>query len=289
MSSRRVSVALAVAVVLNTIQARGADRPDVIPFKLIQGFAIVAQGGIGVVNNLNFLVDTGAVPSVVSEKVASQIGVTGLPGTLALLHKAIEAPYVVISDVRLGPIRAASLPMVVVDLRRLEDLLGTRIDGIIGLDLLAKQSLTIDYKHKKITRGLSRRRLHVISAEIDSFAGAPYWVLPISLSGRPFRVLLDTGADDLALFSGHTPKEILELRRSPRVVAGLTGETTIQELQPQPLIIGDMLFDKQLALVLQEPLGELRDVDGLLGPTAVRISYIELDWENKRLRWEAQQ
>jgi hypothetical protein len=72
-------------------------------------------------------------------------------------------------------------------------------------------------------------------------------------------------------------------------VANLTEEGTIQEPQPQPLMIGDMLFAKQLALVLKEPRGALRDIDGLRGPTAVQINHIEFDWEHKCLRWKAEQ
>jgi hypothetical protein len=41
--------------------ANGMDSTE-IAFKLVQGFAIVARGGIGSSDGLNLLVDTGAVP-----------------------------------------------------------------------------------------------------------------------------------------------------------------------------------------------------------------------------------
>jgi hypothetical protein len=263
---------------LSVTLARGARIPGEIPFKLAQGFGIVVQGGIGPLTNLNFLVDTGAVPSVLNEKVASRIGITGVSGSFALLHKNLQAQYVTVDEVHFGSIRAVGLSMVVVDLGCFERLLGTRIDAIIGLDILAGQNFGIDYKRRRLTPGLSGSAQHVMPVEILTFSGAPYWVLPINLGGHIFRVLLDTGANDLALFAGHTPKPVLDL----------PGEVTTRPLRPLLLTMGDMPLKKQLAVVLDEPPGALQQIDGLLGPTALGIIRIEFDWEHKCLRWDAE-
>jgi hypothetical protein len=168
--------------------------------------------------------------------------------------------------------------MVVVDLARFERLLGTRIDAIIGLDILARQNFSIDYKRRRITPGSSGSTQHVMPVEILTFSGTPYWVLPINLGGHIFRVLLDTGANDLGLFAGHTPKPDLDL----------PGAATTRPLRPLPLTMGDMLVKKQLTVVLDEPPGALHQIDGLLGPTALGITRIEFDWEHKCLRWDAE-
>jgi hypothetical protein len=266
------------ATMLSITLARGAGIPGEIPFKLTQGFGIVVKGGIGPLTNLNFLVDTGAVPSVLSEKVASRIGVTGVSGSFALLQKNIQAQYVTVNEVHFGSIRAVGLPMVVVDLARFERLLGIRIDAIIGLDILARQNFGIDYKRRTITPGLSGSPQHVMPVEILTFSGAPYWVLPINLGGHIFRVLLDTGANDLVLFAGHAPKP----------VTNLGGEATTRLLQPLLLIMGNTPLKKQATYLLDEPPGALRQIDGVLGPTALGITRIEFDWEHRCLRWEAE-
>jgi hypothetical protein len=276
---------IAIAVVLSATLALAAPLPDEIPFKLAQGFGIVVRGGVGSMNNLNFLVDTGAVPSVLSERVASRIGVSGVRGSYALLHKDIEAQYVTVDEVRVGWIRATDFPMVVVDLSRLERFLGRRIDAIIGLDILVRQNFSIDYHSGKIRRGISGLR-HVVPAEIYTAAGAPYWVLPITLGGHLFRMLLDTGANDLALFAGHTPKPILALTRAAGIAANLTGKANLRALGPLRLVMGDMPLRNQVAFVLEQPLGALPEIDGVLGPAALRITRIELDWEHKCVRWD---
>ena len=67
----------------------------------------------------------------------------GSPGLLTRVDKEVQAQYVTVNDVRFGPIHAASMPMVVVDLERLEALLGFPIDAIIGLDILANQNFSM--------------------------------------------------------------------------------------------------------------------------------------------------
>jgi len=281
----RVLIIITVAMLVAN-SARGASIPGEIPFKLAQGFGIVVRGGIGPLTNLNFLVDTGAVPSVLSERAAARIGVTGVDGSFALLHEQVQAAYITVDEVRLGPIRVLHLPMAVIDLSRFNRLLGTRIDAIVGLDVFARQSFSIDYKRGKITLGLSGLTRHVLPVEIYALWGAPYWVLPISLGGDNFRVLLDTGANDVALFAARIPN--LDLEGEVRSTASPTGEVTARPLRALRLVIGDMVLNKQLAVVLDEPPGAFQGMDGLLGPTAVRLSRIEFDWEHKCLRWDTE-
>jgi predicted aspartyl protease len=237
-------------------------------------------------NDLNFLFDTGAVPSAISTRVASRIGVTGRSGALALLQRQIDAQYVTVSDVRLGSIHAPSLAMVVVDLARLEGELGIRIDAVIGLDLVPRQNIAIDYKRRKIVLGLERTALHESPAEIYTFEDAPYWVVTLNLGGRDFRVLLDTGADALGLFNRDVTRSFLDRRRKTPVAVISTDPRTIQSLQPQAVAIGDTQWDGQTVVVLPEPPGEFQKIDGVMGPRALRIARLELDWAHKCLRWE---
>jgi hypothetical protein len=190
--------------------------------------------------------------------------------------------------VQFGWIRAARLPMVVVELAHLEQRLGTRIDAIIGLDMLAGQDISIDYKHRKITRGLSGLARHSVDVETFSASGAPYWVVPISLDGVGFRVLLDTGANDLGLFTprGSKPFKLVRSETIPHDSAA--GERQAFALPPMNLLLSDGKFKNQVAVILGEAPGRLGEIDGVLGPTALGITRIELDWEQKCLRWDTQ-
>jgi len=279
---------LVTALAVTSSLARGADRPDEIPFKLAQGFGIVIRGDIASMRDMSLLLDTGAVPSVINKRVASQLGIRGAPGSLTLLSKDSLAEYATVSEVRFGWIRPVGLTMVVVDLARLEKLVGTRIDAIIGLDTLIGQDFTIDYKHRKITRGLSGVARHVLPVEIHSLGGAPYWVLPISLGGEAFRVLLDTGANDVVLFADHAPKSVKAVKSGTTAHESAAGEGKAVALPPVTLVLNGATFKNQLAVAIGDPPGAFREFDGVLGPTALGITRIELDWERKCLRWDTQ-
>lgn len=277
---------LIMTLAMTSTPIRGTDKPDEIPFKLAQGFGIVIRGEIGATRDMNFLLDTGAVPSVLSQRAAARMGVRGVMGSLTVLNKEGQSEYVTVDEVRLGWIHAAHMPMVVVDLAHLEQRLGTRIDAIIGLDFFAGQDISIDYKQRKITRGLSGQARHAVPVEVYSVGGAPYWVLPISLDGKAIRVLLDTGANDLGLFAPRATRTFKLVSSESIAHASAVGEGKAMVLPSMTLVMSDGKFKNQVAVVLGEPPGALREVDGVLGPMALGITQIELDWGQKCLRWD---
>jgi predicted aspartyl protease len=267
--------------------AHADQTSEQIPFKLALRFGIVVKGAIGPRNNLNFLIDTGAVPSVISEILAAQLGMTGPKSSYSMLDKSSSAEYVTADDVRFGWIHANRLPMIVLNLEQLGENLGLRIDAIVGLDIFAGQSFGIDYKHHWISPHLSGKTRHAVPVEINLSGTAPYWVLPVGLGGRMLRVLLDTGADNVTLFAESTTSHVTDMKLVFKRPVPVNGEFETRALQPSLLLIGDSSFRKQSVFQLQNPRdAAFPKIDGVLGPTALGITRIELDWENKCLRWD---
>jgi predicted aspartyl protease len=285
MSNFKVRLLITVLAMGSTL-ARGADKPEEIPFKLVQGFGIVVRGDIGSLHDMNFFVDTGAVPSVLGQRAASQLGIRGARGSLTLLNKDSQAEYVSVDKVRLGWIRADRLPMVVVDLAHLEQRLGMRIDAFVGLDLFAGQDFSIDYKHRTIARGLSGLARHSVEVETFSASGAPYWVVPISLGGATLRVLLDTGANNVTLFAPRASTLFKRVSNQKIAFQSAAGEQSAITLSPMTLVLSDAKFQNQSAIVVGEAPDALPEIDGVLGPTVLGITRIEFDWEQKCLRWD---
>jgi predicted aspartyl protease len=263
-----------------------ATNPGDIPFKLVQGFAIVVRGGIGLRSDLNFLMDTGAVPSVLGEHLASALGLRGEVGSLDVLHKRGQARYVTI-EVRLGNTRPVRLGMVVVDLAPLQKALGIRIDAVIGLDLFAGQSLSIDYAHRRITPGSSGDARRSVPVEIDTAAGAPYIVVPVIVNGHAMRLLLDTGTNGLTLFVHHGPARLLDAQAQLTAARNVMGDARARTFQPVDIRIGKQVFRNVPGIEADEPPGALGHLDGIVGPTALGITRLRLEWERKSLGWEA--
>jgi hypothetical protein len=277
-----------VLIVMELISAgQAATAPGEIPFKLVRGFAIVVHGAIGARDDLNFLVDTGAVPSALGEHLASSMGLSGLAGSLAVLHKEGQAPYVPVEEVRLGNIRASGLGMVVIDLLPLKKALGMRIDAIIGLDVFAGQNLSIDFAHRKIIPGSSGGARRSFPIAIFTAAGAPYIVLPAMVDGHALRLLLDTGTDGLTLFARPGPARLPAPQAHLTAARNLMGEASTRSLDPVDLRIGTQFFHNVAAVEAAEPPGALGNLDGIVGPSALKVKRLSLDWERRSLGWDA--
>ena len=90
-----------------------ANETNEVPFKLYRGYVIVARGSIGNLRNLNFLIDTGAVPSVLDRRIAKKLHLTGSFEKLSVFTNELEAQRVIAPEVSLGPFHADALPAVV--------------------------------------------------------------------------------------------------------------------------------------------------------------------------------
>ena len=145
--------ALLTAWTLSSAFTWAADSPNKVPFKLYRGYVIVVRGSIGGLKNLNFLVDTGAVPSVVDARIAQKLHLRGQPGRVDVPTKTLATERVTVPDVEVGPSHVGELPVIVQDLSFAEEALGTRVDAMIGFDVLGQSPFTIDYESRELVFG----------------------------------------------------------------------------------------------------------------------------------------
>jgi predicted aspartyl protease len=117
------------------------DKRVEIRVKLYQGYIIVVQGSIGKLQKLNFVIDTGAVPSVVDSRVAQKLGLNGTSNSLSVFSRNVPTEELVVPNIELGAIRAVSVRVLSQDLSFIEKALGVRIDALIGLDVLGQSNL----------------------------------------------------------------------------------------------------------------------------------------------------
>ena len=165
-------------------------------FKLYRNYLIVVQGNLGWLEGLNFLIDTGANPTAVDQKIAKKLGLKGQSKKLQLLDQSELVEEIELPTLQLGPIRAESHRGVVQDLSPVENNLGLRIDAIVGLDILAAESFTIDYETKKIIFG----DINPLPFALPFHTRPPTLTLQLQVGGEAVPLLLDTGAKDVLLF-----------------------------------------------------------------------------------------
>lgn len=265
-----------------------AEPPTEIPFKLHDGFAIVVRGAIGNQDSLTFLVDTGAVPSVVHQRLARELNLTGPRENISVVNQSRSVQRVELPNLRLGPMEFPALSAVVVDLSPIEARLGLRLDAIIGLDVLGQHNLTIDYRKRKIRLGAFRVSGQAVPFELRTEAGAPYVVVPLEVDSHPVRLLLDTGTDGLTLFAARLEGRMPTLKNSnARIDVNAGGAYPVNRVEISNVRLGNLAWGKRQATMVETSATALRDFDGMLGPVFLGIPRITLDFSSNTLYLDA--
>lgn len=289
MGYRRKAVALlSLGLLAATVMAEplsvGADaRPSFnLPFKLHRGYVVVVEGSLGTLSRRRLMIDTGANPTVVDSSVARQLGLGGQATHLALLNGDARVRTSVLSSLTLGPITARSLSVSVADLGFIDRDLGTRVDAIVGLDVLRASSFTIDYEAHQIIFG----PVPPSSSSVSFETGPPFVTVRMEIEGEPVRLLVDTGASGLTLFRnehdsfGQLP--ILRVQSSTNI----SGVLNREQVELPNARLGNLSRRKQTAYLVRPQKDIPQDFDGLMGIPALGVKQVAFDFEHGRLSWK---
>ena len=285
MKSRTFRMSFLLLIIWSNSPALIAAEPTAqIPFKLYRGFAIVVRGAIGSQDNLNFLVDTGAVPSVVHQRLANKLNLSGPREDISIVSQNRSVERVALPHMRLGLLEFPSVSAVVVDLAPIEKQLGLRLDAVVGLDVLGGQNLTIDYRKCQILIGVAETNGEAIPFELLSDADAPYVVVRMETNSQIVRLLLDTGADSIALFAARLKGRVLAAQKSgTRKDVSASGEFAVEQVQLRDVRLGGVKRGRRQATMVETAAPPLQDFDGMLGPTSLGITRLAFDFRGQIL------
>ena len=266
-----------------TSTVMGQKQTD-LPFQLIDGWAVVVKGAIGGEPSRTILIDTGAVPSAISKETAKKLGLLGSAEQVSVMNRAIGVERVHVPNVQVGPLAANSFDMVAADFGTIEQALHTRLDAVIGLDLLGRQNFTIDYRGKKILFGIGVQAVDSVTFQLRHAAGGTYVLVPMESGGEKFQMLLDTGTKDITLFRPRLKGSLQQIRlRNEDVTINAGGSGKISEIVIPSLRLGSLARSQQAAYVLTTSETDLRDFDGMLGPIAIGAVAVEFDFDRKTI------
>src|SRR5579871_3219174 len=251
-----------------------------IPFSLRQGYLIVVEGRLGNLDHQNLLIDTGTSPSMIDKSIAEKLGLRGVPGDLSLFNKQLAAEMVMLSEVQLGPLHRSNLPVMVTEFSKIARSLGTRIDAVIGLDVLGAMSFTIDYQKSRILFRASQER------HVASFAAGPQFLtVNLTTHGKELHLLLDTGTPRLVLFRD----ALRDLDYDWSAVTG-TGENVSGTVSfgtivlPQARLGREDVGPQRVSIIANQK-GADANYDGLIGLALLRPKQISFDFERQILGW----
>lgn len=264
-------------------EAGSASRVSVrLPIRLYEGYLVVAEGTIGNVHKLNFLVDTGACPSVVDQKIAHDLNLAEQPERVNLWNKSVQARQVVLPSLSLGPIRAESIPVLAEDLSFLQKALGFKVHAIVGMDVLRKSSFTINYKAKEILFGAPDNLTYSAPFETDT----PVVTVRMGYQDRRLRMVVDSGGPDLTLFRSGVSEPTGLQALGTETVADAGGAFQRTNVRIPELHLGKETVGARTAFLVDDRKDQGDDFDGVLGVRGLQVGKVAFDFENRRFSWE---
>jgi hypothetical protein len=249
---------------------------------LYGGYLVIAEGAIGPFDKLNLLIDTGAYPSVIENKIAWRLGLPEHDARVNLARMTIRTRVVRLPRLVVGPVQAESLTVLAEDLSVFQRALGCRVDAIVGLDVLKKSSFSIDYRAKELRFGLTQSMTFSVPFETIE----PLVTIRMQLQSRRLRVVVDTGSRDLMLFqsrvSGVSGLEDLGEEK----VADLGGSFRRRKVRILDSYLGKEMISPQIAFLTDDRRDEGDDFDGVLGVGGPQFRSIAFDFEHRTFNWE---
>jgi predicted aspartyl protease len=253
-----------------------------LPIRLFWNYLVIVEGSIGNVQKLHFLVDTGAYPSVVDQKIAHNLGLAEQRARVNLANKSVQTGLVILPSLLLGPITVQALPVLTQDLSFLRKAVGYKVDAIIGLDVLRRSSFTINYRTKEIhfgpVEGLT------FSAPFDT--DVPLVTIRTRLQNQQLRLVVDTGSPDVMLFESRMPDSTGLQTLGTQETANASGTLQLRKVWIPEVYLGQETIGAQAALVVDDHKDDGDNFDGVLGMKGPQFSKIAFDFERRQFYWE---
>ena len=238
-----------------------------LPIRVYRGYLVVVEGSIGNIQKLNFLVDTGAYPSVVDQKIAHNLGLAEQPGRVNLSNKSVPTRLVVLPSLILGPVRVESLPVLTEDLSFFQKALGRKVDGIVGLDVLRKRSFTINYRAKEMLFGPIESLTFSAPFETD----VPVVTIRMEFQTRQLRLVVDSGGPDLMLFQSRMPDSSGFQELGSEKVTDAGGTFQRKRVRISEVYLGKETIGAQIAFVADDRKDDGDNFDGVLGVSGAQF------------------
>jgi predicted aspartyl protease len=252
--------------------ARGyGNQRDTVHFDLYRDYLIVVRGSAGPLKGLNFLLDTGASPTVLDRRVAEKLHLEQLPASIAVVGGSVEAAQATAPILEVGPARRDNFHVLIEDLSFFQKALPVRIDAVVGLDLLGQGAFEIDYTARQIRFGPVPLLANSLPLRLQ--AGLP--IVEAQVNHLSAHLMVDTGASSLVLFepSAPRPMRVSEVRPTP----GTIGEFDRKQVWLPSLKLGEAEFGKEPAFLVRSRSDGAQDFDGLMSPAALGITKLAID------------
>lgn len=278
---RCLSILIAFLGVILTASG-GAASENEIPFKLLRDSYVFVEGAVGSLEKVNLLIDTGAAMTTVDWALARKLKLEATDcRALGLLGDDRDVTEVELPRLRFGPVAVDRVRALVIDLSGLS--LGKRIDVIVGLDVLRKTDLTIDYRSRKLIFGTGAP----LSSRAALATLAPFLTVAVEFDGHPVRLMLDSGSRETVLFESRVGEAITGLPMLDKAsVPHAGGRSFARRVQVPRVLLLDTEWKRLAVLVLDRRGPEGLELDGLLSLRSLGAERVHFDFQEGTVSWD---
>jgi predicted aspartyl protease len=269
----RTLITVAALIALAPASFTAVSTPSSVPFRLTSRSDIVVPATVDGQGPFQFLVDTGSSRSVISTELTSRLGLPAVAHTLMVTPSGTALrPITAGRALAIGTAPPATVHAVMLPRRQLSR--EPEIDGLIGQDVLATLTYTIDYEHQQLLcpdpnqQADPARRLLLTFDEGRLLVALPQG---ISKGRRPgkgetqsLQLIPDTGADGFVFFARRgrmlpsvTPLDTAALRTP-------AGQKVVRRVLIDVLDVGDIRLQNQFGTMVDYDESDRVLGDGLL-------------------------
>lgn len=257
-------------------------RTGAIPFQLVGGFLIEVEGGIGHLEGLKFILDTGTTDSVVDQRIADRFSAARRSGKVFNIDRFVSVDRMEFPDVHFGPVAVHNVSMRVTELSKFSNLIPDA-DAIIGLDLLETASeLDILYDSKMVV--LIPR--NAITGDTSERERSNCLTVQVIIQDHPIELMFDTGLQGLLLYEDRIRKHIPDLKLADVRKNAHEGRLRGKIAWLPGLRLGGPESDAEVFLIPGPREDMAPEIDGVLGTLPLKANRIEVDFARRALRWK---
>jgi predicted aspartyl protease len=251
-----------------------------IPFQLGSGFLILVEGRIGPLTPLKFILDTGAMHTVVDGRIADKLSLPRQKGKVLNFDRYAKVQWTNLPELQLGPLQARDVHVMVSDLNKFSEF-AEGVDAIIGLDLLrSSKSLWIDYG-----KSLVAFKTPVAYAPVNS-GNALALIVRLPVQGQVMHLIVDTGLQGMLLYADRLRSHVPQLKLTDKITRAHAGRLSGEQAKLAGIHFGSNELQAPVFLIPGAPASLPADIDGYLGTNILHTSIIELDFASNTIRWE---
>lgn len=264
-------------VTLILLFAVGTAVAQTLPFKLYDGYLVTVQCSAAGHPNLTAVIDTGVSETVIDLSLAKRLGLQLRSDKAVFVNKEAAVWAVIVPQVELGPITADSLDGIAADLSALKGKLGVHPDLLIGMDLLHRSNLVIDYKARVLTFGT----IASLSHQAKLSPNERFAIVESTISGKAVRLQVDTGLNGILLY-----KRVAFNDRGPAGahLVGVSDTSAVQAGDAEVRIGSWRSRGTEISVLDTDPAAGY--FDGLLGAKALTSRRIAFDFRDEMVSWD---